>query len=67
MKKGTQALKLLSGCFDVEGAMKAKSPFSFILHLLPVKSLEGLLEQIENDEELQAKLNDWLEKVKALE
>lgn len=66
MNKGVEAIRMLIQTIGLEDVSKATSPLGVIMRMLPVSSINDLLNQAEKDEELSRKLEEWVEKVKQL-
>ena len=66
MNKGVEAIRMLIQTIGLEDVSKATSPLGVIMRMLPVSSINDLLNQAEKDEELSQKLEEWVEKVKQL-
>ena len=66
MNKGVEAIRMLIQTIGLEDVSKATSPLGVIMRMLPVSSINDLLNQAEKDEELSQKLEGWVEKVKQL-
>jgi len=66
VNKGVEAIRMLIQTIGLEDVSKATSPLGVIMRMLPVSSINDLLNQAEKDEELSRKLEEWVEKVKQL-